>query len=316
MPSPPSRRDGRPAQREGAAGQREDAAAPRTHTADDGTREVAGPDKGGMGLDELRPSTHRTTPTTGVPSYASVAFHNVYNYSLLAGVAAASLLTQNWWLAVVGGGLEVLWMALAPDAKLLRRVWFDQVIAERQQALASAERQRLLAQLTAGDGQRVRRLEQQHARILQLCEDNRAFTTELLRGELRKIDRLTQSFFDLALATQRYERHLASVDLRELEAETRRHESIVQGSGDDERRALAQKNLAVLLKRRDKLTELKRFIAKARAQMDLIENTFQLLGDQVVSMRSPAELGGQLDDLIDGVEVVRSTTREAETLLA
>jgi hypothetical protein len=49
--------------------------------------------------------------------------------------------------------------------------------------------------------------------------------------------------------------------------------------------------------------------------MGLIENTFRLLADQIVTMRSPRELGGQLDELIDGVEVVRSTAREAEALL-
>jgi len=46
-----------------------------------------------------------------------------------------------------------------------------------------------------------------------------------------------------------------------------------------------------------------------------MENTFELLRDQVVSMTSPSELGGQLDDLIDGVEAVRSTAREAASFL-
>ena len=80
-------------------------------------------------------------------------------------------------------------------------------------------------------------------------------------------------------------------------------------------RVLAQKNLAILLKRKEKLSEINQVVQKAVAQMELIENTFQLLADQIVTMRSPRELGGQLDELIDGVEAVKSTARETQGLM-
>ena len=73
-----------------------------------------------------------------------------------------------------------------------------------------------------------------------------------------------------------------------------------------------EKNLAILTQRREKIAEIRRFITKAHGQMDLIENTFRLLADQIVTMRSPQELGGQLDELIGGVEAVRTTARETE----
>ena len=78
---------------------------------------------------------------------------------------------------------------------------------------------------------------------------------------------------------------------------------------------LALKNLEVLQRRRAKIAEIRKYVGTARAQLDLIENTFQLLADQIVTMRSPQELSGQLDSLLDGVEAVRQTTRETEKLL-
>ncbi len=42
---------------------------------------------------------------------------------------------------------------------------------------------------------------------------------------------------------------------------------------------------------------------------------FRLLADQIVTMRSPQELCGQLDELLDGVEAVRQTSRQTEKLL-
>ena len=54
----------------------------------------------------------------------------------------------------------------------------------------------------------------------------------------------------------------------------------------------------------------------ARGQLDLISNSFQLIADQIVTMQSPQELSGQLDELLDGVESVKQTAADTEKLLA
>jgi hypothetical protein len=79
---------------------------------------------------------------------------------------------------------------------------------------------------------------------------------------------------------------------------------------------VAQKNLQVLLSRKDRYKELRRSLQTARGQMDLMENTFRLLADEIVSMREPTELGSRLDDLRDGVTAVREVARETERDLA
>jgi len=71
----------------------------------------------------------------------------------------------------------------------------------------------------------------------------------------------------------------------------------------------------VLLQRKDRYKELRRNLQTARGQMDLMENTFRLLGDEIVTMQSPSELGTRLDELREGVEAVRQTTRETERFL-
>jgi len=77
----------------------------------------------------------------------------------------------------------------------------------------------------------------------------------------------------------------------------------------------AGKNLAVILKRLEKLHEIKNYLGVAKGQLDLIENSFQLIADQIVTMQSPAELSGQLDDLLDGVESIRQTAVDTEKIL-
>jgi hypothetical protein len=75
------------------------------------------------------------------------------------------------------------------------------------------------------------------------------------------------------------------------------------------------KNLGVLQARKAKVAEIRQYLVTVRGQQDLIENTFKLLADQIVTMRSPQELSGQLDELMDGVEAVRQTARETDKLL-
>ncbi len=247
--------------------------------------------------------------------YYSYAFHNLYNYTLLGGVAAASLLTGNWWLGVVGVGMEALWMVFGPDSKLLREKVFDPhhagLVAERE-AAALKER---LRELPADDVLRYERLQRRGREIVELSKKNSRFSDKMLRDELAKTDKLLEAFLDLLQSSARYEKYLKTVDAEEIDRDIRRFQRTVENEEDGDRRRLAEKNLAVLEKRRERISELHRFVEKARGQLDLMENTFELLGDQVVSMSSPSELSGQLDDLIDGVEAVRSTARETAAFL-
>ena len=78
---------------------------------------------------------------------------------------------------------------------------------------------------------------------------------------------------------------------------------------------LAKKNLAILLKRLEKMNEIKRYLTLARGQLDLIENSFQLIADQIVTMQSPNELSGQLNELLDGVESIKESAADTEKFL-
>jgi hypothetical protein len=249
------------------------------------------------------------------PPYARYAFKNAYNLSLLAGVGAMSAITGNVWLAAVGAGVEALWMLFAPDSRLLRRLWFDKVHSQALSTEEEKSRAELLASLPKAESERVRAVFAKREQILRLCEENQAMTGDMLRPELQKLDSLNQSFVDLVSSTRRQEQYLRSVDLDRLESEIRWNEMTSSDAAEEETRKLAKQNLAILLKRKDKLSEIKQFVTQAQGQMSLIENTFQLLADQIVTMRSPKELSGQLDELIDGVEAVRSTARETDALL-
>ena len=150
-------------------------------------------------------------------------------------------------------------------------------------------------------------------KIRKLAQDNSSFSVDLLTADFGKLDELVDDFLDLATLCTRDDHYLDTFNLEEIEADIRRYQLQVDKLplGDD-RRTVAQKNLAVLLQRKDRYKELRRSLQTARGQMDLMENTFRLLSDEIVSMRSATELGTRLDDLREGVEAVRAASRETE----
>lgn len=247
--------------------------------------------------------------------YLRMAFANPYNLSLFLGGVAASVLTANPLPALVAAGLEGLWLLHAPDSKLLRRLVWDRKLSKEQADREAAERAARLSTLDPASRDRVLALLSRQDEIRRLAAQNPTFTADLLTAELTKTDRLVQSFVDLALTCSRYEQYLSSIDPRDLERDRRRFEQAAKGPEGDPGADIARKNLAIVDKRVERMNEARRYLGVARGQLDLIENSFQLIADQIVTMQSPRELSGQLDELLDGVEAIRETARDTEQIL-
>ncbi len=249
-------------------------------------------------------------------SYLKAAFANPYNLSLLGGGLLASALTLNPLIAIVTLGLEVLWVVNAPGSKKLQEWLWDPAFDEEERAKEEAERAERLKNLEETDRERVMSLLARQDEINALAAQNPSFTGELLRSELTKTDRLVEAFIEMANTCSRYEAYLDSIDLSELEKDRRRWESIARNEGTrSSETEIAKKNLAVIMKRFEKMKEIHQYLTLARGQLDLIENSFQLIADQIVTMQSPQELTGQLDELLDGVESIKQTAADTERLL-
>ena len=98
-------------------------------------------------------------------------------------------------------------------------------------------------------------------------------------------------------------------------AEEEQGETVKEQDENNPETEIARKNLAVIMKRFDKMKEIHRYLRVARGQLDLIEQSFQLIADQIVTMQSPQELTGQLDELLDGVESIKETAADTEKML-
>lgn len=252
----------------------------------------------------------------GKRPYLKEAFANPYNLSLLLGSLAASVLTLNPFIAVAALGLEGLWLLHGPDSSLLRRLLWDPKFEKLRLALEAQERAERTRNLQDSDQRRVEALVARQQEINTLAAENPSFTGDLLRNELLKTSRLVDAFIDMAVTCARYEEYLNSVDAAQIKKERQRWASEVESSAQDDVQAdIAKRNLSILDKRIERMAEIRRYVKIARGQLDLIENSFQLIADQIVTMQSPHELSGQLDELLDGVEAIKQTAADTEKLL-
>jgi hypothetical protein len=249
--------------------------------------------------------------------YLKLAFANPYNLSLLAGGVAASVLTGNPIPGLIALGGEALWLLHGSDSKTLRRILWDPRLEKVRLAIEEQDRAEKMKGLPDSEQERVRGLVAREQQINKLAAANPSFTGDLLRTELVKTHKLVESFLEMALTVNRYENYLGTVDSKALERDRDRwHDRAASQQAGDAERAIAQKNFAVIQKRVEKVHEIGRYLVVARAQLDLIENSFQLIADQIVTMQSPAELSGQLDDLLDGVDSIKQTAVDTEKLLS
>jgi hypothetical protein len=248
--------------------------------------------------------------------YLKAAFANPYNLSLFLGGLAAAGLTLSPFLGLMVTCLEVLWLVYAPGSSLLQRLLWDPQFNRERLVEEQRRRAAKMEVLDQADRQRVISIFARQQEINGLASQNPSFTGELLRTELTKTDRLVEAFMDMATTCARYETYLSSINLSELERDRRRWEGIARGrDAQDSETEIARKNLAIILKRFDKMKEIQHYLTLARGQLDLIENSFQLIADQIVTMQSPQELTGQLDELLDGVESIKQTAADTEQFL-
>ena len=247
------------------------------------------------------------------PSYLKAAFVNAYNLSLLGGAVAASALTGEYVIGAVALGLETLWLLFGPDTKPFRRL-VDRQHREERETAEKARIAKVMDTLPEREWARAHALDELSREIERDMKQNPSFQYLLLQPELDKLHALHKHFVQLAAACVKAETYLASTDTRDLQRQLDVQQNLIKNLKDPAAAEIARKNSAVISKRMEMMKEIQNFLARARGQMNLIENSVRLLRDQVLTMASPEELGDQLNDLLSGVEAVQASAREHEVL--
>jgi len=253
--------------------------------------------------------------TEGKPSYLKAAFANVYNLGLLGGALTASAMTGEYVLGAVALGVEALWLLFAPDLRPFQRS-VDQSLREDREKADRERVKKLTEGLPEREWARAHAIDELRREIERDMQVNPSFKAILLQTELDKLSQLHMNFVQLATACVRAETYLSATDFKELARSVDAQKSIEKTMTDPAVQEIARKNARVIEQRLSTIKEIQNFLARARGQMSLIENSVRLLRDQVLTMASPDQLGEQLDDLLTGVEAIQASAKENDAILS
>jgi hypothetical protein len=261
----------------------------------------------------LRTAERQSQAPSPEPPYTRQALLATGNLVAMGGALAATVATGEPWVALCAVAAEAVWLLLAPQSAFLRRSWFDRVLAAEREAALQARLRAAMAGLSPPDAMRACALLEQRERIELLARENPSFASALVKAELAKLTGLVEDFVELGVTAERNERHLGTLDLQGMQRDWQVYAAQVEHFSErDPRHAVAERNLAVLEQRRQRHEDLRRTLGTVRGQMDLIENTFRLLADEIVTMVSPSEIGQRLDELRIAVDAIRETVRDGD----
>jgi len=127
---------------------------------------------------------------------------------------------------------------------------------------------------------------------------------------LQELETAWEAYVDLLDEYRRRKNHLRSVNRQTIENQLRQAERSVLTS-EEATRGLHEKNVEILQRRLLTCSDIERSVKRIEAQLQMIENFFYLINDQVVTMPMPEHhLTNEFDSLLSSIEATREILQQ------
>jgi hypothetical protein len=133
--------------------------------------------------------------------------------------------------------------------------------------------------------------------------------------QLRELESTWEAFVDLLDEYRRRKNHLRSINRQAVENQLRQAERTAQYS-DQATRPLHEKNVEILRRRLQTFDDIERSVKRVEAQLQMIENFFGLVNDQVVTMPTPEHiLSLDFDSLLSSIELTKEILQQTAPIM-
>jgi hypothetical protein len=252
--------------------------------------------------------------------YYKEAFWEKLNLTGIAIVALGVFLGGEaaFPILFIGAGLEILYLGIVPSTKKYQKIVNRREEKEETEKL-EVEKKKMLSSLSTEQQLRFKRLERTKDKLLSSSKEIGEEKFELIYEDLRKLDYLLYSFLNLSVICQKYRRHLKFSNrkdvirnIKELKEKLEKDEDVKRSKNAQK---MIQRNIRILNKRLEKLDKITGNLRTLEAQVETIEDTFELVHDEVITFRTPEEITEDLDVLVSNVELTEEALRESDSIL-
>jgi len=252
-------------------------------------------------------------------SYVRAALKEPLNIGglLVAGIAAVATAIAGPVEPVLILGAtaiaEGLYLVTIPNSVAYRRRidWRSRRLGDdRQRRL---QRQEMIRGFDPREREAVEYLSWMKGQIAGTYQKAAGLTVNLSRQDLAPLQELEtawEAYVDLLDEYRRRKNHLRSVNRQTIENQLRQAERSVLTS-EEATRGLHEKNVEILQRRLLTCSDIERSVKRIEAQLQMIENFFYLINDQVVTMPMPEHhLTNEFDSLLSSIEATREILQQ------
>lgn len=134
--------------------------------------------------------------------------------------------------------------------------------------------------------------------------------------QIRELETTWEAFVDLLDEYRRRKNHLRSINRQAIENQLRQAERSVEFT-DEATRPLHEKNVDILRRRLQTFDDIERSVKRVEAQLQMIENFFGLVNDQVVTMPTPEHISTlDFDTLLSSIETTKEMLQQTAPVMS
>ncbi len=251
-------------------------------------------------------------------SYIREAIREPLNVTgiVLAGLAAtgsafissldASLILAGTLLA------EAAYLAVVPASTIYRRL-VDQRARKQLEAARCKQRDALIRTFDPREREAVEYLSWMKEQISSNFKKFARLQEEPM--QIRELQLAWEAFVDLLDEYRRRKNHLRSINRQAVENQLRSAERSLTYA-DETTRSMHEKNVEILRRRLNTFDDIERSVKRVEAQLQMIENFFGLVNDQVVTMPTPEHISTlDFDSLLSSIEMTRDLLQQTAPIM-
>jgi vacuolar-type H+-ATPase subunit E/Vma4 len=239
---------------------------------------------------------------------------------LVSGAAAAAAAVMGSWgwiepTMILGGALvaEGFYLTVVP-----KTVFYRRRIEQKSRALIEASRRRQREDVIKTFDPREREAVDYLSWLKKQISDNYRKFARLQDAppQLQELETTWEAFVDLLDEYRRRKNHLRTINRQAVENQLRQAERAAQMS-DETTRPLHEKNVAILRRRLQTFDDIERSVKRVEAQLQMIENFFNLVNDQVVTMPTPEHISTlDFDTLLSSIEMTKEILQQTAPIMS
>ncbi|MBK7597470.1 MAG: hypothetical protein IPJ07_02680 [Acidobacteria bacterium] len=235
---------------------------------------------------------------------------------LLAGAAAAYSATTGFLepsFVLVGALVaEGFYLATVPASNLYRKI-----VDRRSRYLFDDQRKKQRIELIKTFDPREREAVEYLSWMKNQISSNYRKFARLSEEpiQLRELESTWEAFVDLLDEYRRRKNHLRTINRQAVENQLRQAERAAQFA-DEATKPLHEKNVEILRRRLQTFDDIERSVKRVEAQLQMIENFFGLVNDQVVTMPMPEHiLSLDFDTLLSSIETTKEILQQTAPIM-